>query len=233
MTVKQEAEEEVMTSAKREFMTEPSVARLLAEYRVPYPPHQVSSSGEVAVRIAQEIGFPVVLKVVSSDIVHKSDCGGVLVGLDGAEGVLVGFASLLQRVREKAPDAAVDGVLVCAQQPPGLEMIVGGLVDSTFGPTVMCGLGGVFTEVFDDVAFRVAPITSLDAEEMLRELRGHALLQGARGGLTLSIASLVDVLVAVSGLMIDHPEIQELDLNPVRVYETSVAVLDARAFVTR
>ena len=134
----------------------------------------------------------------------------------------------MDAVRDAVQGAHIEGVLVCRQAPPGLEVIVGALHDATFGPTVMFGLGGVFTEVLEDVTFRVAPLERRDAEEMIREIKGHSLLAGARGQPRYDVSALADLLLAVSQTVTDRPEIRELDLNPVRVFEQGLMVLDVR-----
>jgi acyl-CoA synthetase (NDP forming) len=213
------------------FILEPEAIRLLGEYNIPYPDHKVAQNADEAVACADQMGYPVVLKIVSPDVPHKSDAGGVAVGLKDAEGVRQGFNRVLERVKAAVPGASIEGVLVCRQALDGLEVIVGALHDTTFGPTVMFGLGGIFTEVLKDVAFRVAPLARRDAEQMVSEIRGYPLLAGARGQAEKDVHALVDLLLAVSQLVTEKPEVKELDLNPVRLYEQGLLVLDARVFV--
>lgn len=216
-----------MPNGERHVLEQQAV-QLLEEYGIPYPAHGFARAAEEAAGIAEEIGFPVVLKVVSPDVLHKSDAGGVLVGLEDSAGVREGFAAVVDRVSSVVPGAQIEGLLVCKQAPDGLEVIVGALEDVTFGPAVMFGLGGIFTEVLRDVAFRVAPLHRRDAEEMIPEIQGYPLLSGARGQAPLDVEALVEVLLSVSRLVMEHREIQELDLNPVRVYEHGLLALDAR-----
>jgi len=143
-------------------------------------------------------------------------------------GVALAYEGIVRSVREHAPDAAIPGMLVCQQAPPGLEVIVGGLQDVMFGPALMFGLGGIFAEVLQDVTFRVVPIERVDAQEMLQEIRGYPLLEGTRGHEDYDVEALVDLLLAVSRMMAERTEIQELDLNPVRVYRRGLIALDAR-----
>jgi acyl-CoA synthetase (NDP forming) len=221
-----------MTESAQRFMLEPEAIGLLNEYGLPYPDHGLAEDADEAASIAEGLGFPVVLKVVSPDVVHKSDAGGVIVGLEDGSSVRSGYEAMLGRVQSSIPGARIDGVLVCKQAPEGLELIVGALDDATFGPTVMFGLGGVFTETLKDVSFRVAPLERRDAEEMLREIKGYALLEGARGQTRHDVDGIAELLLSVSRLVMDHREIKELDLNPVRLFERGLLVLDVRILET-
>jgi acyl-CoA synthetase (NDP forming) len=213
------------------YVLEPEAVCLLEQYRIPYPDHGVAYDAEEAARMAEELGCPVVLKVVSPDVPHKSDVGGVLVGLKSASEVRQGFATIVERVTSNAPQARIEGVLICKQASSGLEVIVGALEDVTFGPTVMFGLGGIFAEVLRDVSFRVAPLSRRDAGEMIREIRGYPLLTGARGQAPRDMEALADLLLSVSHLVMECGNIEELDLNPVRLFEQGLLVLDARMVV--
>jgi acyl-CoA synthetase (NDP forming) len=217
-----------MTESAARYVLEPEAIGVLEQYSIPYPAHGLARDPEEALGIADGLGYPVVLKVVSPDVVHKSDTGGVVVGLEDAQSVGDAYEAILDNVRPSSPKGRVEGVLVCQQAPQGLELIVGGLDDATFGPTVMFGLGGVFTEVLKDVSFRVAPLERRDAEEMVGEIKGYPLLTGARGQRSCDVSAIVDLLLSISRLLVDHQEIGELDLNPVRVYEEGLLVLDVR-----
>lgn len=207
---------------------EPDAAGYLSRYDIPYPGHGLAESPEEAVRIAESLGYPVVLKIVSPQASHKSDVGGVTVGLTDAGAVREGYENLLLRVGDAVPGISIKGVLVCRQAEPGLEAIVGAVSDPVFGPTIMFGLGGVFTEVIQDVSLRVAPLERKDALEMIREIKGYPLLKGIRGQAPLDLERVADLLLSVSRLMMDRPDIKELDLNPVRLYEKGVLALDVR-----
>jgi acyl-CoA synthetase (NDP forming) len=181
-------------------------------------------------RLPKELRFPVAVKVVSQEIIHKSDAGGVRVNLKSA-------AYVRDSIREMAAlpaiaRARVDGWLLDEMAPPGQEVVIGGLRDPHFGPLVMVGLGGIFVEVLSDVAFRICPITRLDAEEMLDELKGAKVLDGARGRGPASRDAIVDVLLKMGGeggLLMAHAEhISEADINPLIVSSTGAVAVDAR-----
>jgi acyl-CoA synthetase (NDP forming) len=209
-------------------MLEPDAAKLLKEFSVPYPEHGVARNAEEAVQIAERLGYPVVLKVVSPDVLHKSDVGGVVMDLADATAVQRGYGQMLEALQATASTAHIEGVLVCKQAPPGMEVIIGALEDITFGPVIMFGLGGVFTEVLKDVSFRLAPLQRRDAQEMVQEIRGYSVLKGTRGQAARDVDTLIDLLMAVSHLVSARPDIKELDLNPVRLYEKGLMVLDVR-----
>jgi succinyl-CoA synthetase beta subunit len=213
------------------LLAEPAAAAVLAEYGIAYPEHRYVTTAEAAVDAADEIGYPVVLKVVSPDVPHKSDVGGVATGITDAQAMRDALRRVTASVAAALPDAVIVGHLVCAQLRGGHEVIVGGLRDVTFGATVMFGLGGVFTEVFKDVTFRVAPLSACDAKEMLDEIRGAAVLRGARGGVVADVDGLVATLLGVSRLMTERRDVTELDLNPVLAGASGAVALDARIVV--
>jgi acyl-CoA synthetase (NDP forming) len=217
-----------MLVGDQSLMLESDAAELLKAYHIPYPDHALARNADEATRIADNLEYPVVLKIVSSEVVHKSDVGGVQANLTNAESVKKAFQQILDHILLNAPYAQTKGVLVCQQAPPGLEVIVGALKDLTFGPVIMFGLGGVFTEILKDVSFRLAPLLRKDAEDMIHEIRGYPLLTGIRGRAVCDTQALVDLLLNLSQLVMAHPEIDELDLNPVRVYERGLMALDVR-----
>ena len=209
-------------------LLEPEAISLLKDYGIPYPDHAVAHSAEEAAIFAARLGYPVALKVVSPDAPHKSDVGGVVVGLDDGSSVADTYDRIVATVREHVPGADIQGIMVSKQVPAGLEVIVGALHDVMFGPTVMFGLGGIFTEVLKDVTFRVVPLEYRDAHEMVREIRGWSLLEGVRGQSGYDIEALVKLLLTVSQMITERPEIEELDLNPVRLFEQGLMALDVR-----
>lgn len=217
----------MLTETER-FVLEPEAIERLARYGVPYPRHALVRSAQEAAAAAESIGFPVVMKIVSPAVVHKSDVGGVLVGLRDAGAVGAGYERIVDTVRKVVPGASIEGVLVCEQAAEGVEVIIGVTDDSVFGATIMFGLGGVFAEVLNDVSFRVLPLKHVDAEEIISESKGFAVLSGLRGKPRVDLDALVHLLLSVSDFVVEEGDVKELDLNPVRVYEQGVLVLDVR-----
>jgi acetyltransferase len=194
----------------------------------------LAKTEDEAAHIAQEIGFPIVLKIVSPDILHKSDAGGVRVNLKDTEAVRMAFRTILENVKKYKADAEIHGILVCEMAPLGSEVICGSVNDSTFGPTVMFGLGGVFVEVLKDVTFRVAPISIDCALAMQQEIKGYPMLQGVRGEKRRDQEALAVVISRLSQLVADlDDEIAETDANPILLYEEGKGcrVVDARVIL--
>lgn len=183
------------------------------------PPSELAATPEEAVELAEHIGYPVVLKIASPDILHKTDVGGVRVGLENAEDVRDAFDLITYRAQRYLPEARLWGCLVQKMVPPGLEVLIGMNRDPQFGPLVTFGLGGIYVETLRDVSFRVAPFSRQEAYDMLREIRAHALLDGVRGKPPADKDDLVEALLRVGQLVVDFPEIAELDINPYVVYE--------------
>jgi acetate---CoA ligase (ADP-forming) len=206
-------------AAARGDLAEYQAKKLLAEYGVPVTAEALATSAKDAARIAERIGFPVVLKVQSADVPHKTDAGGVRLGLANATEVEAAFDSIMAAVRAHVPGAAIDGILVQEMVKDGVEVILGINNDPLFGPALMFGLGGIFTEVLKDVAFRLAPIPRSVAIEMIREVKGYPLLAGARGRAPCDEEALADVLCRLSALAIDLKDhLAELDINPLFVF---------------
>ena len=172
-----------------------------------------------AIRAAKELSFPVAMKVISKQISHKSDVGGVQLNLRSEMGVADAYRDMTQRIRQAYPEAMIEGVLIQPMVTGGRELIVGGRQDAQFGPVVMVGLGGIFVEVFGEVSVRVAPISRGEALEMIDKLRGSAMLRGARGTKPSDIEAAAEVLLRLSQLLCDLPEVQEIDINPLRVFQ--------------
>lgn len=177
------------------------------------------------------MGFPVVLKIVSQDALHKSDVGGVVVGIENEKEVERNYNEIMNNLFKKVRDADIMGILVEKQMPKTTEVIVGGIRDEQFGPTVMFGLGGIFVELFKDVVFRIAPVTETEALEMIKEIKGYSLLNGYRGAEKLDIQQLARTVVTVSELVSDIDEIKEVELNPLLVYTEGVTAVDARIII--
>jgi acetate---CoA ligase (ADP-forming) len=219
------------TAGERKVGEEKALA-LLAAYGVPLPRVHLTHTADEAVARARHLGGPVALKVVSPAIVHKSDVGGVLLGLQGDDAVSAGYQRILSSVAAGAPNATITGVLVEEMVRPGRETIVGGTRDPSFGPMVMFGLGGVFVEVLRDVVFRMAPVARSEAREMMEQVRGAKLLEGVRGQPPVDRRAIEDVLLRVSQLIVDVSEIAELDINPLLVYPDGVMAADARVILS-
>jgi len=219
-----------MSDIQNRFLTEPEGVQYIRKYNIPYPEYGVAKTPEEAADIARNLGFPVVIKIVSPDIPHKSDVGGVKLALESPEAVISGCAQILENVQSARPAADISGILVCRQADPGLEVIVGARDDPAFGMTLMFGLGGIFTEVFKDVTFRLAPIERIDAQEMIQEIKGYPLLRGTRGQDGVDLELLTDLLLSTSRMVTENSDISEMDLNPVNVYKDGIMVLDVRIF---
>jgi acetyltransferase len=204
---------------------------VIAAYGIPVPNARLARSTEEAVKIANEIGYPVVMKIVSPDILHKSDVGGVKVGMVTPGEVRDAFDLIQYRARRYMPDADIWGVVVQPMVPQGKETIIGVKRDPQFGPLIMFGMGGIYVEVLKDVTFRLAPISRQDAEEMIREIRTYRLLRGVRGEPPVDFKAIADVLLRVSQLVMDFPEIVELDVNPLMCLEDRAVAVDMRMVV--
>lgn len=209
------------------LLGEPEAARLLAEWGVPFPPARFAPTPAEAVAAAGDVGYPVVLKVASPDIAHKTDVGGVRLGVSGPAEVAAAWEEIVAAVSRRRPEARIEGMVVQRQEPPGVELLVGGLRDPSFGPVVTAGLGGIFAEVYRDVAWRLAPVTEADALEMLRELRGYPLLTGARGRPAVDLGAAARVIAAVSRAVAEMPGLREVDVNPVLLYPERAVAVDA------
>ncbi|NIR86169.1 acetyl-CoA synthetase [Candidatus Bathyarchaeota archaeon] len=212
----------------RTYLLEPEAKTVCMEYGIPVTEFRVAEKTEEGVRFAEEIGYPVVLKIVSPDVIHKFDVGGVVLNLKSSEEVKGAYKRMLVNVKKHKPDAKIVGVLVQEMIPPSTEIIVGATKDPQFGPALMFGLGGIFVEVLKDVSFRIAPITRSDAQEMITEVKGYPILRGYRGQPPADINAIVEILVSTSRLVMEHSEIRELDLNPIMVYKKGAKTVDAR-----
>jgi acyl-CoA synthetase (NDP forming) len=212
----------------RKMLLEHEAKAICMEYCVPVTQFNLAKTENEAVKFAEKIGFPIVLKIASEDVIHKSDVGGVIVNLKTKEEVKAAYNKILENVKKFKPTARVAGVLVQEMAPQGIEIIVGSIKDAQFGQTLMFGLGGIFVELLKDVTFRVAPITEQEAAEMIVGVRAYPLLNGYRNTPAADVKAIVNVLMCVSKLVMDHPEIKELDLNPVMAYEKGAKTVDAR-----
>ncbi|NUK12028.1 acetate--CoA ligase family protein [Streptomyces lunaelactis] len=216
----------------RTVLTAPEAKRIADAYGIPVPAEALAESVDEAVAFADRIGFPVVLKIVSPDIVHKTDAGGVRVGLASAAEVRGAFTAIVANARTYDAEARIQGVQVQQMVPAGTEVIVGAVTDPTFGKVVAFGLGGVLVEVLKDITFRLAPASEADALDMLDSIRAAEILRGVRGGAAVDRDALADVVVRVSELAADFPEIAEVDLNPVFASADAVMAADVRILLT-
>ena len=212
----------------RKILLENEAKSVCMEYGIPVAKFKLAKSEVEAVKAAEEIGYPVVLKVVSPDIVHKSDVGGVILNLKNSSDVQSAYKQILENVKAKKEEAKILGVLVQEMALPSTEIIVGAIKDPQFGHALMFGLGGVFVEVLRDVTFRIIPVTEAEAREMITEVKAYPLLKGYRNMPPADIDAIVYILLNTSRLVMENPKIKELDLNPIIVYEKGAKTVDAR-----
>ncbi len=214
-------------------LSEVESLQLLAAYGIPTAAASLACDADEAVRQAAAAGYPVVLKIVAPDIVHKTDIGGVRLGLEDEAQVRQAFDEIVAGARRAMPDAVISGVLVQAMVRGGVETFTGTTVDPSLGALVGFGLGGVFVEVLRDAVFRVAPIHRLDAAEMVRGIRGFRMLQGVRGAPPADLAALEEILMRVGRLAADFPDIAELDVNPLLAFADRAVAVDARVILAK
>lgn len=215
------------------FLTEIESKQLLKRAGIPVVEAKLAMTKKQAVSMSRELGFPVVLKVISADVIHKSDSGGVRLGLANSTQVGRAYGDIMSSVTQRHPQATIQGISVQPMAPPGIEVIIGMSTDPQFGPVIMFGLGGVLVEILKDVSFRIVPVTTTDAGEMIREIKGYPVLAGFRGQKPASIPALEELIVKVSRFIDDNPQVRELDLNPVFAYEDKAVAVDARVVLAR
>ncbi len=216
------------SSETKRFLTEVEAKELLKKAGIPVIETGLAKTQKEAVALSQQMGFPVVMKIVSPDIVHKSDVGGVRLGLANATQVSTAYREMISSIRQKLPEARIEGVAVQKMARPGVEIIIGMSKDAQFGPVIMFGLGGIMVEVLKDVSFRIVPLTRRDAAEMVKEIKGYSLLQGYRGQDPVDIPSLEKLILQVSEFIEKNPQIEELDLNPLVANKDGIVAVDAR-----
>ena len=217
--------------ARRNSLTSSEAKQVASAYDIATPAEGLATSIDEAVAIASEIGFPVVLKIVSPDILHKTDAGGVIADISNVDGVRASYATILDNAKAHNAAAHIDGVQVQAQVTGGLEVIVGSTTDPVFGKLVAFGLGGTLVEILQDVTFRLAPAQSGDAHAMLDDISGSKILDGVRGESGVDRNALAQTIENVSHLVNDFPEISELDLNPVFASTTGAGAADGRVLL--
>lgn len=222
---------EVIQKARKDgrtLLTEVESKELLRESGIPVMDTVLARTRTEATRQAQEMGLPVVLKIVSPEVTHKSDVGGVKVGLDSLRQVRGAFDSIVSSTQEAVPSATIEGVSVQKMADPGVEIIIGANKDPQFGHVIMFGLGGVLVEMLRDVSLRLVPLTPRDAREMVREIKSLPLLQGYRQYPACSLESIEKALLDLSSFLEKHEEVRELDLNPIFCYADGLVAVDAR-----
>jgi acetate---CoA ligase (ADP-forming) subunit beta len=217
----------------RTLLTEIEAKELLKGAGINVVETILATSKEEAVTTSKKLGFPVVLKIASSDVVHKSDAGGVKLGLKTAAQVGKAYDDIMKSLKKAFPDAKIEGVSVQTMAKPGVEVIIGMSKDAQFGPVLMFGLGGVLVEILKDVSFRIVPLLKRDAKEMIRDIKGFPLLQGYRGSEPVDVDNLEDMLLKISEFVEKTPEIKELDLNPIFAYKDGAVAVDARVILEK
>ena len=218
-------------SEGRSLLTEIESKELLKQAGVDVVETKLAASKEEAITISQQLGFPVVLKIVSPDVVHKSDAGGVKLSLKTVNQVGKAYDDILKAIGKQYPKATIPGVSVQKMARPGVEVIIGMSKDAQFGPVLMFGLGGILVEILKDVSFRIVPLAPRDAREMIKEIKGYPLLEGYRGQEPVDVSNLEGLLLKVSDFVEKNPEIKELDLNPIFAYRDGAVAVDARVIL--
>jgi len=214
--------------AKKRSLLETEAKELLKEYGIPVPDFKLIKSEEKITELTKEINFPIVMKIVSPDIIHKTDAGGVKINIKDEAEARSAYQEIIFQAKKYNKKARISGVIAYTMVPQGTEIIIGMMKDPHFGPVIMFGLGGIFVEILKDISFRILPIEERDAEEMITEIKGYEILKGARGNPPRDIQAIKEVLMKVSKLTTENPEINEIDLNPIFVFEKGLQIVDAR-----
>jgi acetyl coenzyme A synthetase (ADP forming)-like protein len=214
----------------RTLLSEAEGYALLASHHIPVPRFEVATTADEAGSAARTLGYPVVMKIISPDIVHKSDSGGVITGIRSADEARDAFGRIQNAIKTKRPDAAISGIMVEQQLAPGLELIIGGRVDPAFGRVITVGAGGKLVELLDDVAIRVLPVDEDEIRSMIRELRVYRLITGYRDEPARDETALVQVVAAVAAMFLSDQTIVEFDINPLVLYGTGASAVDARFY---
>ncbi len=230
MTTEQQIIDRV-SSEGRNVLTEIEAKELLKQAGISVVDTKLATSREEAISISQQLGFPVVLKIASSDVVHKSDAGGVKLGLKTTKQAGKAYDDIMKAIKKQYPEAKIQGVSVQKMARPGVEVIIGMSKDAQFGPVLMFGLGGILVEILKDVSFRIVPLVPRDAREMIKEIKGYPLLEGYRGQEPVDVANLEELILKVSNFVEQNPEVAELDLNPIFAYSDGAVAVDARVIL--
>ena len=218
-------------SEGRSLLTEKESKDLIKKAGINVVDTRLAVSKEEAVGIGDQLGYPVVMKISSKEVTHKSDAGGVKLGIQSSEELGIAYDEIYASVADKFPKATIEGVTVQKAARPGVEVIIGMFTDAQFGPVLMFGLGGIFVEVIKDVSFRIVPLAQKDSKRMIREIKGYPLLEGYRGQEKVDISNLESILLNLSKFVEQYPEIKEFDLNPIFAYSDGAVVVDARVIL--
>lgn len=222
---------ESVRNESRKNLTEFESREVLTHYGIPVVKGEIADSFEKAATIANKIGYPVVLKVISKDIIHKTDAGGVVLDVKNEKELKIGYNQILRSVKLYKPTAEIDGIFVQEMISGGYEVIIGGKADQTFGHVVLFGFGGIFVEIFGDVSFRIVPITKEDAVDMIDEIKAMKILKGYRGRKPADMDALTSLLLKTSKMLQENSQIRELDINPVFALHDKAIAGDARIII--
>jgi acetyltransferase len=227
--------EAALAGKESHYMTQAECRPLLACYRLPIMKSGIACSADEAAKLAEEIGGPLAMKVMSADVIHKYDAGGVLLKIVGAEQARAAYAQIYKNVESHVPGAKIQGILIEQMAPKGVEVILGASRDARFGPLMMFGLGGTMVEILKDVTFRLAPMWQISAERMVRSIKAFKILDGFRGKPPADVDAIVDILLRLSHMVCNHPEISELDINPLIVHDRGkgCSVADSRVMLRK
>jgi acetate---CoA ligase (ADP-forming) subunit beta len=227
----QEVVKKIITDAiqaGRSSLLEPEVLGVLKACDIPVPQYFVAKDQSLAIGAANNIGYPVVLKIVSGDIIHKTEAGGVKTGLKNDQDLDDAFNEMMFDISDNCATARIEGFLIEKMADKGIEVIVGGIRDAQFGPAVMFGVGGITVELLKDVSFRLAPVTKAECLEMIKEIKVFPLLTGYRGSQPCDIDAIADVIIKVGNIMSEMGDVKEMEINPLIVHPKSVLAVDAR-----
>ena len=216
----------------RTLLTELESKEILGQAGIAVNDTRLATSKNEAVSTAGQLGFPVVLKITSPDITHKSDVGGIKLDLKTPEQVEAAYNEIIDGCKSKSPKVAILGVSVQEYVQPGVELIIGMFTDAQFGPVLLFGLGGAWTEILDDTSIRVTPVTRKDVREMIEEIKAYRLLKGYRGQEPVDISKIQDMLLAVAAFVENNPEVKEIDINPVIASGHTITAVDARIILS-
>jgi acyl-CoA synthetase (NDP forming) len=217
----------------RFILTEFESKKILKQAGIPVVETKLAKTQKEAVSLSRKMGFPVALKIASPDVIHKSDSGGVKLSLNNVTEVKKAYDEIFKKVRKQYPHAVIHGVSVQKMARPGTEVIIGTSKDPQFGPVIMFGLGGIFVELLKDVSFRVIPVERKDAQEMINEIKGYPILEGYRGKDPADISALVEIILKISKLIEENPQIKELELNPIFAYREKAIAIDTRIILEK